>query len=49
MSHECPDCGYWCYCGGDIDDCLLNFDEDVDQCTHCDSDDEVDDLYEDEL
>ena len=35
MAHECPECGQICYCGGDIDDCLNNFDEDVMRCTHC--------------
>lgn len=35
MAHECPDCGQTCYCGGDIDDCLLNTDDDVIGCTHC--------------
>ncbi len=24
-----------CHCGADIDDCLLNDDEDVANCTHC--------------
>lgn len=36
MAHECPDCGSMCHCGGDIDDCLLNCDGDVTNCTHCD-------------
>jgi len=35
MAHECPDCGELCYCGGDIDDCLMNIEEDVMACTHC--------------
>ena len=35
MAHECPDCGQWCHCGGDIDDCGFNFPEDQDACTHC--------------
>jgi hypothetical protein len=47
MSHECPECGELCFCNGDIDDCLFNWDEDVDACTHCDGID--DDDYEDEL
>lgn len=34
MAHSCPDCYSICYCGGDIDDCLLDFDEDVDACAH---------------
>lgn len=36
MSHSCPDCGMTCYCNGDIDDCLFDFEEDVIACTHCD-------------
>ena len=44
MAHECPDCGSWCHCNGDIDDCLLNCDEDVDACDHCDGrDDDLED------
>lgn len=35
MAHECPECGQWCHCGGDIDDCGLNLDADIEQCTHC--------------
>lgn len=35
MGHSCPDCGQMCYCGGDIDDCCFDFDEDVAQCSHC--------------
>jgi hypothetical protein len=35
MAHECPDCGMQCHCGGDIDDCCLNAEEDVNACTHC--------------
>ena len=34
MAHTCPDCGQTCYCGGDIDDCEFNFEEDVINCTH---------------
>lgn len=40
MAHECPECGQICHCGGDIDDCLNNFDEDVMRCTHCPDKDE---------
>lgn len=36
MAHECPDCGSCCYCGGGIDDCLLNDEADIVQCSHCD-------------
>lgn len=35
MAHECPDCYMMCYCGGDIDDLLLNYEDDVVGCTHC--------------
>jgi hypothetical protein len=35
MAHSCPDCGMTCYCGSDIDDCLLDFEADVNACTHC--------------
>lgn len=54
MAHSCPECGAICYCGSDIDDCLFDFDEDVERCTHClDKCDESDnydwdDDYEDE-
>jgi hypothetical protein len=34
MAHSCPECGSTCYCGGDIDDCLFDFEEDVISCTH---------------
>lgn len=34
MAHSCPDCYSTCYCGGDIDDLLLDCDEDVNGCTH---------------
>ncbi len=51
MAHECPECGQQCYCGGDIDDCCNNFEEDVINCVHClgHEDDFLDDedcLYE---
>jgi len=35
MAHSCPECGQTCYCGSDIDDCLFDFEEDVEACTHC--------------
>lgn len=35
MAHSCPDCGLTCHCGGDIDDCLFDFEDDVETCTHC--------------
>ena len=41
MAHSCPDCGQVCFCGGDIDDCTNDFEEDVLNCTHCE--DELDD------
>ena len=51
MAHNCPDCGQCCYCGKDIDDCLLDNDEDVEACTHClysDDDEPLDGDPEDE-
>jgi len=45
MAHECPECGQICHCGGDIDDCLNNFDEDVMRCTHCLGKEDEDDEY----
>lgn len=49
MAHSCPECGSACYCGGDIDDCLLDFDEDVEACTHCDGADEPEGFDDDYL
>ena len=46
MAHECLVCGSWCHCNGDIDDCLLNDDEDVDNCDHCLGKDGDEDEYE---
>ena len=34
MAHTCPDCGQTCYCGEDIDDCLLDLAVDIARCTH---------------
>lgn len=34
MAHSCPECYETCYCNGDIDDCLFDFDEDVEACNH---------------
>lgn len=34
MGHTCPACGQACYCNGDIDDCINDFEEDVMNCTH---------------
>ena len=36
MAHSCPDCDQACYCNGDLDDLLLDDDEAVDACGHCD-------------
>jgi len=40
----------WCYCGGDIDDCGHNFEEDQMQCSHCPDglEDEEETCYEDD-
>jgi hypothetical protein len=42
MAHSCPECGQVCYCGGDIDDCLLDDSEAVNCCGHCPLDGEDD-------
>lgn len=34
MAHECPNCYQVCFCGGDIDDLLLNREQDVIWCRH---------------
>jgi hypothetical protein len=34
MAHECPECGQVCYCGGDIDDVLLDDEDAAEQCVH---------------
>ena len=34
MAHTCPECGQACFCNGDIDDCLNDFEEDVMNCSH---------------
>ena len=46
MAHECPECGQWCHCGGDIDDCGHNFPDDQVACTHCLTDGERDEMDE---
>lgn len=46
MAHSCPECDQACYCGGDIDDVLLEDGEDA--CTHC-ADGDGDDSDEDYL
>lgn len=43
MAHSCPECGCTCYCNGDIDDCVFDFDEDVAACTCCAGEREDDD------
>jgi hypothetical protein len=48
MAHDCPDCGVACYCGGDIDDILLQDTPESDACTHC-FEKEPDDLGPDDL
>lgn len=34
MAHECPECGEWCHCGGDIDDILFDDIESYVKCRH---------------
>ena len=34
MAHSCPECGETCYCGGDIDDICMDWEDDV-PCSHC--------------
>lgn len=43
MAHDCPECGALCYCNGDIDDCVLNIEADVNACQHCPIDGDQDD------
>lgn len=40
MAHSCPTCGHACYCGGDIDDILLEGTDEEALCTHCSDDEE---------
>ena len=35
MAHCCPDCGYACYCGGDIDDIFMEGTKEERRCNHC--------------
>jgi hypothetical protein len=48
MAHSCPDCGLVCYCGGDIDDIILDGTDEESACQHCfdaeDDDDPGDDF-----
>jgi len=36
MAHECPECGYSCHCGGDIECCNYGYSEYAAACSHCD-------------
>jgi hypothetical protein len=38
MAHSCPTCDAACYCGGDIDDCLLSDTAAENLCSHCPAD-----------
>ena len=40
MSHECPDCGLTCFCGGDVNDCLANYPDEINHCGHCHENDD---------
>ncbi len=45
MSHECPECGLTCHCGGDIDDCCFSGTKHERMCTHC-AEEAEDDYFE---
>lgn len=48
MAHSCPICDQYCFCGGDIDDILLDGTKEQENCDHCDDDlpdDDGDDNY----
>lgn len=50
--HECPDCSSACYCGGDIDDMLMNDTIDEARCSHwrrCNPQFDDDDVYAEEM
>jgi len=36
MAHECPECGYTCHCGGDIDDVCWGEEVACICCNECD-------------
>lgn len=36
VAHTCPKCGQTCHCNGDIDDIILDCEEDILACDHCD-------------
>lgn len=38
MAHSCPDCSSACYCGGDIDDMLMDGGSAEAACRHCEDD-----------
>jgi Zn-finger nucleic acid-binding protein len=38
MAHECPECGFTCYCNGDIDDLVLEPEVGEPCCIHCPDD-----------
>lgn len=48
MAHSCPICDEVCHCHGDLDDCLIDDDQALDACTHCDEFDEDDGVDEDD-
>lgn len=52
MAHSCPECGEACYCGGEVDDILIEDPEQEDACTHCSEagfdDEDEDDWYDDD-
>lgn len=35
MAHSCPVCDQVCYCGGDIDDLILDDTDEAWECDHC--------------
>lgn len=49
MAHECPECGYSCHCGGDIEDLEMDNTPEQMACTHCldDAQEEYRDDFED--
>jgi hypothetical protein len=48
MAHSCPTCDEVCYCNGDIDDVLLDDEDAIAGCTHCNEDGSEDEFPEDE-
>lgn len=45
MAHTCPECGQYCTCEGDWDDCDFGEDPDCICCLGREEDDEDDDPY----